>query len=176
MPHRRAQPVGDARFLVDLVKVRDEDLYGCDAVGHISASLFLLLVGSVREVRGLAPVLHLLALIGGRPRVGMPGRTGRALTVRQALGEQLRLGLFELVDVVVVVGEDRMADKREMLAPLPMRASSQCVIKWRDGVSKGMSGLIVCLERPYVPNIFTVKHLATPFTHVLKEIDLVRRV
>lgn len=174
MPRRRAQPVGDARFLVDLVKVCDEDLYGCDVVGHISASLFLLLVGSVREVRGLAPVLHLLALIGGRPRVGMPGRTGRALTVRQALGEQLRLALFELVDVVV--GEDRMADKREMLAPLPMRASSQCVIKWRDGVSKGMSGLIVCLERPYVPSIFTIKHLATPFAHVLKEIDLVRRV
>lgn len=52
---------------------------------------------------------------------------------------------------------------------------SQCVIKRHDSVSKGISGLIVCLERPNVPNIFTVKHLAMSFTHVLKEIGLVRR-
>ena len=56
-----------------------------------------------------------------------------------------------------------------------MRALSQCVTKWRDNLSKDTLGLIVCLKRPYVPNIFTVKHLAMSLAHVLKEINLVRR-
>ena len=56
-----------------------------------------------------------------------------------------------------------------------MRALSQCVIKWRDNVSKDTSGLIVCLKRPYVVNAFTVKQLTMSLAHVLKEINLVRR-
>ena len=64
----------------------------------------------VGESRDLAPALERLALGGSRARVGEPGRAGTAgaaaLGVLARCLEEPGLGLFQLVHVVVVVGEE----------------------------------------------------------------------